>query len=226
MLPGLPGGNLVYAGEGADGSWWMPLIEKAYAQWNETGLEGRDGQNSYVSLNEGWMQNVDQQVLGSAATTYFSVGDPAVEQAVIAALQANEAVTAGIFGSGADFNQLCLVSGHAYDVASYDPASGTFQLKNPWGCYEPAPLTWSELCAYSCLVVAQPAQSLVANSPAGAASGLEIHATALKAVVSGQYMRDAAWVANIASQDNSHAGDSMQDLQMRAWELVLAESGR
>ena len=76
MLPGLTGGNLVYAGEGADGSWWMPLIEKAYAQWNETGLEGRDGQNTYASLNGGWMQNVDEQVLGSAATTYFSAGDP------------------------------------------------------------------------------------------------------------------------------------------------------
>ena len=37
----------------------MPLIEKAYAEWNETGHEGRDGQNAYASLAGGWMQVVD-----------------------------------------------------------------------------------------------------------------------------------------------------------------------
>ena len=66
--------------------------------------------------------------------------EPAAEQAVIAALQGDEAVTAAIFvsGDGTQFNQLGLVSGHAYEVAGYDadpdsPTFGTFQLKNPWG---------------------------------------------------------------------------------------------
>ena len=40
-------------GRAPDGSWWMPLVEKAYAQWNETGREGRDGQNAYASLGGG-----------------------------------------------------------------------------------------------------------------------------------------------------------------------------
>ena len=59
-----PGRESGFAGRARNGSLWMPLVEKAYAQWNETGREGRDGQNSYASLNGGWMQNVDAQVLG------------------------------------------------------------------------------------------------------------------------------------------------------------------
>ena len=87
---------------------------------------------------------MDAQVLGCTATTYCPAADPAAEQAVIAALQSNEAVTAAILVSGdaTQFNQLGLVSGHAYQVVGYDadpasPTFGTFQLENPWGCYEP-----------------------------------------------------------------------------------------
>ena len=141
---------------GRDGGWWLPLVEKAYAQWNETSREGRDGQNAYESLNGGWMQIADAQVLGSAATTYCPANDPTAEQAVIEALQNNEAVTAGIWvnGDATQFNQLGLVSGHAYALAGYDgdpasPTFGTFLLENPWGCDQPtARLTWNDLCAY------------------------------------------------------------------------------
>ena len=164
-------GNLIYAREGADGSFWMPLIEKAYAQWNESGREGRDGANTYESLTDGWMQAVDAQILGSAATTYYPAADPTAEQAVIAALQNNQAVTAGIFGSGAKFNQLGLVDSHAYEVAGYDadpssPTFGTFTLVNPWGFHEPARLTWSDLCAYSYLAVADTTGTAVALAAA------------------------------------------------------------
>ena len=54
----------------------------------------------------------------------------------------------------------------------------------------------------------------------------EIHAAALKAVTSRQYMPDAAWLADFMSHGNSQAMDSTQDAQIRALELVLAESGR
>ncbi len=153
MLPIDLAGNLGYAGAGTDGSLWMPLLEKAYAQWNETGREGRDGQNSYASLNGGLMQDVDAQVLGSTPTTFYPAGNTSAKQALIDALQSNAAVTAAIFGDDAEFSQLGLVSCHAYDVVGYDddpasPTFDTFQLKNPWGFDDPAPLTWSELCAY------------------------------------------------------------------------------
>ena len=132
----------------------MPIVEKAYAQWNETGHEGRDGSNTYAALTSGYMNLVDQQVLGVAATTYSPVAsDLATKQAVIAAIQSGKAVTAAIFLSGDPtvFSQLGLVSCHAYEIASYDadpnsPTYDTFQLENPWGWHEPLPLTWSQLC--------------------------------------------------------------------------------
>ena len=144
MLPIDLAGNLGFAGAGTSGSLWMPLLEKAYAQWNETGREGRDGQNSYTSLNGGWMQNVDSQVLGLAPTTLCPTSDPATKQALIDALESNAAVTAAIFGGDTEFNALGLVSGHAYDVVGYDadpvsPTFDTFRLKNPWGFDDPAP---------------------------------------------------------------------------------------
>ena len=154
LLAAYPAGNLAYA-DSVSGGWWIPFVEKAYAQWNETGHEGRDGQNAYASLAGGCMPAVDAQVLGSTATTYCPAADPTAEQALIAAIQNGAAVTAAIFTNGdPQFDQLDLVTGHAYMIAGYDsdPASatfGTFRLKNPWGFYDPAaPLTWDELCSF------------------------------------------------------------------------------
>ena len=65
----------------------MPLVEKAYAQWNETGREGRDGQNAYASLNG--RLDAERRCAGPwapTATTYYPAGDPTAEQAVIAAI--------------------------------------------------------------------------------------------------------------------------------------------
>ena len=51
MLPTSSRHASIYANYGAHSTsasteLWMALAEKAYAQWNETGKEGRDGQNS------------------------------------------------------------------------------------------------------------------------------------------------------------------------------------
>ncbi len=76
MLPASSSGILQYADYGASCSnsanaLWIPLIEKAYAQWNETGKEGRDGTNGYCDIQGGWMATVDAQVLGYNATDYI-----------------------------------------------------------------------------------------------------------------------------------------------------------
>ena len=236
MLAGY-GGCPIFAGQGADGSWWVPLVEKAYAQWNETGREGRSGQNAYASLDGGWMQTVDAQVLGCDATAYYPAADPAAEQAVIAALSNDQAVTAGIWLSGdaARFNQLGLVSSHAYEVAGYDsdpasPTFGTFLLENPWGCDEPtARLAWNDLCAYGWLVVADTSSTVAASSlPAGAAAATaaEVHAAAVPAPAGRQRPSDAALLTYLAGNENLPAGDTMLDPRARALELVLARSGR
>ena len=64
-----------------------PAGRKGLRQWNETGNEGRDGTNTYNSIQGGWMATVDAQVLGHNATDY-SLTD-STEQAMINALAAN-----------------------------------------------------------------------------------------------------------------------------------------
>jgi hypothetical protein len=180
LLPGYYGCT-IFAVPGLDGSWWLPLLEKAYAQWNETGHEGRDGTNTYASLSGGWMDYVDEQALGYTVSDYWPAGAGA-EEAVIAAIQSGEAVTAGIFSDGnSEFNALNLVSQHAYMVASYNASNGTFQLVNPWGCYEPQALTWAELEEFCPeITVANTSSTAAANSqPSGMSRG-EIHAAALE----------------------------------------------
>jgi hypothetical protein len=145
MLPTTSSGAFAYADYGANyanaaNSLWIPLAEKAYAEWNQTGKEGRDGLNAYGSLESGWMDAVDAQVLGQSATNYSMTST--TEQNAINALAANEAVTIGT--STANYG---LVASHAYGITGYDASTGTFTLYNPWGFDQPGPLTWSQLVA-------------------------------------------------------------------------------
>jgi Calpain family cysteine protease/Bacterial Ig-like domain (group 2) len=144
-------GYLVYADMGSlatnsQNELWIPLVEKAYAQWNETGQEGReDGTNSYGSIESGNPGVVFDQVLGNQSADYLPTTDPTnlVEPELISAITANKPVTASTYdnpGNG-------LVGNHVYTVIGYDSASDTFLLYNPWGCDQPSPLTISQLQA-------------------------------------------------------------------------------
>ena len=227
LLPAWSNGSPVFAQPGPDGSFWMPIVEKAYAQWNATGREGRDGQNAYESLSGGCMQDVDAQVLGAAATNYSpAAGNLATKQALIAAIQNKAAVTAAIFASGdpASFYQLGLVSGHAYQIASYDadpnsPTYDTFQLENPWGFDEPARLTWNELCAYS-------GWFTVAGTSAAGTSGGLLGAAAPPAEGGQPQAGNVPCLADSAGRGDMPALDSRQDPQSHGVELLLAEAGQ
>ena len=146
MLPVNGSNNLYYAGMGLSAlssstSLWLSLAEKAYAQWNETGNSGRNGTNTYLGLESGWMHNVNAQVLGYSSTNYsFS---SSTQQTLVTALQSGLAVTAGTKSSVA----AGLVSGHAYTVMSFNSSNNTFVLDNPWGFNDPSPLTWAQLQA-------------------------------------------------------------------------------
>jgi hypothetical protein len=179
MLP-TSGGQLVYADYGANAnnagnSLWIPLAEKAYAQWNQSGREGRDGTNAYASIQGGWMATVDAQVLGYNATDYLMSGTG--EQTAINALAAHDAVTIGTLNwSG---TQDGLYADHAYAIIGYNAASDTFILYNPWGMDQPGPLTWSQLQAdCSQLAVADASGSV----PIGASQdSTAVHASQLRA---------------------------------------------
>jgi hypothetical protein len=155
MLPTTSAGLLAYAGYGANyantaNSLWIPLAEKAYAQWNETGKEGRDGLNAYASIQAGWMATVDAQVLGHNATDYIMTRTS--EQTAINALASHQAVTIGTLSwSGTNCG---LYPTHAYAIIGYDAAADKFTLYNPWGCMQPGQLTWSQLqatCSQLCV---------------------------------------------------------------------------
>ena len=144
-LPTGFGGTLAYADYGFNASsptnsLWIPLAEKAYAQWNETGNEGGDGENSYASISGGWMATVDAQVLGHNATDYAVTAS--TEQAMVNALAANEAVT---IATDAGAPPDGLYGSHAYAVIGYNASSNLFSLYNPWGFDQPGTLSWSQL---------------------------------------------------------------------------------
>jgi hypothetical protein len=148
MLPTGTSGILAYADYGANyansaNSLWIPLAEKAYAQWNQTGKAGRDGTNAYASIQGGWMATVDAQVLGHNATDYIMTSTK--EQVAITALTAKKAVTIGTLQwSGTN---LGLYGSHAYAIIGYNASTDTFTLYNPWGSDQPGQLTWSQLQA-------------------------------------------------------------------------------
>jgi hypothetical protein len=143
-------GSPVYSGLGAGNSLWLPLAEKAYAQWNATGNEISDNPpaNSYNSIQGGWMDAVYQQVLGTNSQDYGM--DPTGRAALIAAMSNPAmAVTIGTNQNiGNPDPNTGLYSDHAYAIIGYNSANGTFQLYNPWGVDQPNGwLTWDQLCA-------------------------------------------------------------------------------
>jgi hypothetical protein len=142
MLPS-SNGNLYYAGLGQNvlsdiSALWGALLEKAYAQWNETGNAGRNGTNSYAGIEGGWMHNVNRQLLGyNSQNFYFS---SSTEQTLRNEINAGKAVTVGTNGTVA----AGWVGGHAYVVTGYNATNNTYSLINPWG-YNHLNVTWAQM---------------------------------------------------------------------------------
>jgi hypothetical protein len=149
VFPASTTGVLAYANYGnlcssTANALWIPLIEKAYAQWNATGNEGRDDTNSYCSIQGGWMATVYTQVLGHNASDYIMTNTQ--EQIAKNALAANKAVTIGTlcFNGVVDGLYGC----HAYAIIGYNQSTDTFILYNPWGFDQPTSgITWARLQA-------------------------------------------------------------------------------
>jgi hypothetical protein len=146
MLATTSSGYLAYSNYGSSytnssNTLWIALAEKAYAQWNETGREGRDGRNAYASIEGGWMSTVDAQVLGYNATNYIM--SRTGKQAAIDALNAKKAVTIGTLSwSGTKYG---LYATHAYAIIGYSASTDKFTLYNPWGSNQPQQVTWAQL---------------------------------------------------------------------------------
>ena len=162
-------GRLEYSGYGLSATSsattvWIALAEKAYAQWNETGNSGRDGTNTYASIEGGWMSYVNAQVLGTSSSNYSFSTSP--KQTLINAISGNKAITLGTKSSAADG----LVGGHAYSVTGYNASTDTFTLYNPWGTSHPGALSWAQLQANCSSFTVADASTTVANNLASVRS--------------------------------------------------------
>ncbi len=134
-------GNAVYAGVG--GGLWIALIEKAYAQWCETGHAGRSSVNDYNSLYGGYYSEVFQAVTGNSGTYVSTTAQ------IINALDNGYAVGFSSLRSGVALSQYRIVSSHAYAITDYyySATAGEyyFVLRNPWGWYQPDDVLASDL---------------------------------------------------------------------------------
>ena len=167
-LPAYSNRTLAYSGFGksvtsTSTTLWIALAEKAYAQWNETGKEGRDGTNRYSAIEGGWMANVNAQALGYSSTSYTLSN----QQTLFNALASNQAVT---IGTKATVSTAGLFGSHAYIVTGYTSTTGKFSLYNPWGTSHPAPLTWAQLQSDCSMFVATNTTSLTGVASAQAKS--------------------------------------------------------
>ncbi|MCY2932104.1 MAG: C2 family cysteine protease [Planctomycetota bacterium] len=129
QLPVTASGSLAYAGLTRNGSeLWVALLEKAFAQF-------RSGQNSYASIEGGYLDEAYTALTGMSYTYCSTQGlsATALAQRMQAALAAGHAVTAG--STTTDNNPI--VGNHAYEVhaVEYDSATGTWYVTvyNPWG---------------------------------------------------------------------------------------------
>jgi hypothetical protein len=124
-LPVYSGTSLAYARLSPQGETWVPLAEKAYA-------ELRTGQNTYDSINAGWMGNVYREVTGlSTMDLSTSTLGSSLAQYMSDQLAAGHALTAASSSSPSG----PIVGGHAYMVKSVQiGAGGTYiTVYNPWG---------------------------------------------------------------------------------------------
>ena len=126
-LPTWSSGAMAYAGQGAQGSLWVAIMEKAYAFF-------RRNLGTYASLEGGWMNEV-YSALGATSSTIAKADDgPALLQQIKDLLDLNRSVTFGVLNAPAGSP---LISYHAYMVDSVGvDAQGnptTLTLRNPWG---------------------------------------------------------------------------------------------
>jgi hypothetical protein len=134
-LPTYTNGNYVFANNGqslanTNIALWVPLAEKAYAQINEEGWLRTGGQNSYASLNLGWPNDVFTQVTAKPAAGNLQLTSTLNFFQFVVAYQTGSMLC--FISNYAPANPL-IASNHVYAVVSYDAATRSVLVFNPWG---------------------------------------------------------------------------------------------
>ena len=144
-------GALALAGNSArslSGELWVALLEKAYAQANETGLFGRNTKANSYSLVEGGLEDALTHLSGASTSAvsadlsqfnWQSANNSLttwnnLRANAIAAFNAGRSLWVGSFGSTTGGNgKTNLVRGHAFAITGFNATTGNFILANPWG---------------------------------------------------------------------------------------------
>jgi hypothetical protein len=158
QLPVDTDNDLVYQGCGwsassATNALWLSLLEKAYAEWNETGKSGRKSAvNSYGSIASGRSNNVFWQALSYNVTVVDPyISDASAKQTLIDAVTAKQAVVVSTKTTFVGAKALAMAaatrleSSHGYSLVGYNAKTGKFTLFNPWGKNHPTKVTWAQL---------------------------------------------------------------------------------
>jgi hypothetical protein len=149
-LPINGSGQLLLAGnttKNPAGELWVSLLEKAYAQANETGWLGRDlAINSYQAVEGGGFDALSHLTGGSltAYSAYYSAASgiwagttsswTLAETAAQDALSRGQSLWLASYGSSTGSNGLAnLVTHHAFTISSYNSVTGRYLLHNAWG---------------------------------------------------------------------------------------------
>jgi hypothetical protein len=134
QLPANRSGTYLYANLGQNihstsTPLWVALVEKAYAQMDESGWlradVGDKGHNSYDALSGGYMFDALHQVTNQPTGYYY------VDQTKFTSLyNSGKLITFGSVDNPADKS---VVGDHAYAVLSYNTKTQQVTLFNPWG---------------------------------------------------------------------------------------------
>ncbi len=141
-LPQSSGGDRIYASWGH--GLWIPLIEKAFAQWCETGHPQRAAVNAYSSVEAGLFYEAFMAVTGRGGTSEIGTS------AICAALDNHMAVGLNSNFVSADVRaKYGIVATHGYAVVGYyyDSIANDYRfvLKNPWGYGNPSDVLGADL---------------------------------------------------------------------------------
>jgi len=124
-LPVNVSGSLAYAKTSSDGEIWVPIVEKAFTYF-------RYGQNSYSSINGGWMSTTCRQITGEWTNTKWTSTTASDLYSYFSSnLSSGYAIT---LGSNYDATSP-VVSSHAYMVKSVQTVGSQkyVTVYNPWG---------------------------------------------------------------------------------------------